>query len=73
MGHLPENLFGVTWKQSPFLLCDSGHFEAVIDELHIFYGLCVRGNQEFSPLGLHTNGISIPVNITLGLNSSVSS
>ena len=26
----------------------SGAFEAVVDEVHIFYGLCIRGNKKFS-------------------------
>lgn len=39
------------WKKPFFLLCGngcSGAFQAVIDEMYIFYGLRVRGNKEFS-------------------------
>lgn len=49
--HLLANLFVLVQKSSPFLLCDNGSdgtFETLIDELHIFYGLCVRSNKKSS-------------------------
>lgn len=42
------NLLAPRWKKSFFLLGGSGAFQAVIDEMHIFYGSCIRSNKELS-------------------------
>lgn len=42
------NLLAPMWKKSFFLSGGSGAFQAVIDEMNIFYGLCIRSNKEFS-------------------------
>lgn len=50
-GTFDSKSFCINVERSSFLSCDNGcngASQAVIDEMHILYGLCVRGNKEFS-------------------------